>query len=117
MNIIPKIQTYTCPCCNGYIGEAAPIADVMERAPSGQQRLILEMLSRKIGRKVAKDAILERLYDGRPDGGPGSADGVIGTQLTRLRKFIAQFGWTILTTGGGRGSPAFYSLVPMEAGA
>lgn len=115
MNIVARVQSYACPSCGGYIGEAAPIAYVLDRSPSGQQRLILDLLARRIGKKVSRDAVISQLFEGRADGGPELADSVVSTQLSRLRKFVVTYGWTILTTGGGRGSPTFYSLVPTEA--
>lgn len=116
MNIIPRIQSYTCPCCNGFIGEAAPIEMVVERVPRGQQRAMLDLLAKRIGRTVAKASLISVLFDERPDGGPELVDNVINSQMCRLRKMVESFGWSIVTTGGGRGSEVFYRLIPAEAG-
>lgn len=116
MNIIPQIQPYTCPCCNGFIGEAAPIEMVLERVPRGQQKAILGLLSQRIGRTVAKSSMMSTLFDARADGGPDLADNVINAQMSYLRKSIGPFGWSIITTGGGRGSETFYRLIPTEVG-
>ncbi|OAP40377.1 hypothetical protein AU381_00165 [Sinorhizobium glycinis] len=117
MNVIPQVQSYTCPCCNGYIGEAAPIDMVLERVPRGQQKAILELFAKRIGRTVAKAALISSLFDARPDGGPDLADNLINVQVSRLRKVVERHGWSIVTTGGGRGSETFYRLIPTEAGA
>lgn len=116
MNIIPQVQSYTCPCCHGFIGEAAPIDAVLERVARGQQKSILELLSRRVGRTVAKESVLSHLFDDRADGGPDGADRVLAVQLSYLRKFIGRYGWSIVTTGGGRGASTFYRLIPTEAG-
>ena len=116
MNGIPQTQSYMCPCCQGFIGEAAPIEMVVERVPTGQQKSILEVLSRRLGRSVAKASLMGILFDDRADGGPDRADLVFNVQLSNLRKRIERHGWSIVTAGGGRGSPTFYRLVPTEAG-
>ncbi|MDQ0320020.1 hypothetical protein QO002_002158 [Pararhizobium capsulatum DSM 1112] len=117
MNVIPQVQTYTCPCCHGYIGEAAPIDAVLERVARGQQKTILELLSRRVGKTVAKDTVLSLLFDDRADGGPDNAGHVLAVQIFHLRKFVGAYGWSIVTTGGGRGASTFYRLIPTEAGA
>jgi hypothetical protein len=117
MNIIPQVQSYTCPCCQGFIGEAAPIEMVIERVPRGQQKAILELLAKRIGRTVAKTSLLSVLFESRADGGPELADNVINAQMSYLRKSIAPFGWSVVTSGGGRGSETSYRLIPTEVGA
>lgn len=116
MNVIPQTQAYVCPCCQGFIGEAAPIEMVLERVPRGQQKAILGLLSQRIGRTVAKSSMMSALFDARPDGGPELADNVINAQMCRLRKLVEPHGWSIITTGGGRGSETFYRLLPTEVG-
>ena len=117
MNIVPQLQSYVCPCCQGFIGEAAPIELVVERVPRGQQKAILELLSKRVGRTVAKSSVISVLFESRADGGPDLADNVINVQMSHLRKSIGPFGWSIVTTGGGRGSETSYRLIPTEAGA
>ena len=114
MNAISRIQSYTCPCCQGFIGEAAPIEMVVERIPTGQQKSILEVLSRRMGRSVAKASLMAILFEDRADGGPDGADMVFNVQLSKLRKRVERHGWSILTTGGGRGTSTFYRLLPTE---
>ncbi|WP_132958983.1 hypothetical protein [Rhizobium sp. BK251] len=89
---------------------------MLERVARGQQKTILELLSRRVGRTVAKESVLALLYDDRADGGPDNASLVLSTQLYYLRKFIGAYGWSIVTSGGGRGSATFYRLIPTEAG-
>lgn len=117
MNVVARVQTYSCPCCGGSIGEAAPIDAVLERVPRGQQKSILELLSKRAGRTVDKESVLSILYDDRADGGPENPSLVIAAQLSYLRKFLGPYGWSIVTSGGGRGSQTCYRLIPTEVGA
>lgn len=115
--MLQKIQAYDCPCCGNTIGEAAKIDMVLERVSRGQQKTILELLARRVGRVVAKSSVISTLFDERSDGGPEGIDMLINTQISNLRKSISRHGWSIVTTGGGRGSETFYRLVPTEVGA
>ncbi|WP_320196245.1 hypothetical protein RMR10_004540 [Agrobacterium rosae] len=114
MNHVPQTTQYTCPCCKGFIGEAAPIEAVLERVSSGQQKLFLSCLAKRIGQQVSKETIMTRFYSDRRDGGPDNADAIIAVQLSNLRRLIGTFGWSIITTGGGHGTPTFYRLTPTE---
>lgn len=116
MNVIPQTQAYVCPCCQGFIGEAAPIEMVLERVPRGQQKAILEVLARRIGRTVAKSSLISALFDDRADGGPDSASQQISVQIAYLRKNLKQFGWSIVSNGGGRSVEGMYRLIPTEVG-
>ena len=115
--MLSRVQTFTCPCCGGHIGEAAPLSALVEAVSSPTRRAIVELLSARAGRPVMRDAILERVYGGRADGGPDTADKVIMTQVSRLRREIEPFGWTITHGKGGSGERAQWKLIPLEAGA
>lgn len=108
----PRIQTYTCPCCGGDIGEAAPIEQVVENVTQPSRRLILSMLADKPGASVFRDRIIDRLYGSRADGGPDAADNLIKSIVSQLRRQIEPFGWTISTSRGGSGDLAQWRLIP-----
>lgn len=110
-------QSFTCPCCGGFLGESAPIEFLLEKVSKGQQAVILGMLAKRVGRLVSKEAFMEQMYGDRADGGPDSAGNVVNVQLIHLRKKIKPFGWALIRQGGGHGAPTFYRLAPMEAGA
>lgn len=116
MNIQPRLQRCTCPTCGGYLGEAAPLEAVRERISSGLTMTIYDVLSRSSGRLVSPDAILGAMYGGSADGGPLNANAVLHVTVSRLKKQIEPFGWTISSVGRGSGNRASYRLIPMEAG-
>lgn len=116
MNAHSRIQTYCCPSCGGFIGEAAPLDQVRESVTQPSRRLILDMLSSKPGAPVLRDRILDRLYGDRADGGPDSGDHVVKAMVSQLRRQIEPFGWTITGSRGGSGNLAQWRLIPVEAG-
>ncbi|WP_105436387.1 winged helix-turn-helix domain-containing protein [Neorhizobium tomejilense] len=119
MNVQPRIQIFTCPCCGGFIGEAAPISTIVESMNSRVSRRLLERLGRKPGASVSRDAIIDYCYSDDPTGGPERADNVFRVMVCRLRKVIEPYGWTIqCVTGRGPssdGAGALYRLIPTEA--
>lgn len=120
MNANPRIQSYTCPCCGGFIGEAAPIEAVVNAVSSVTGRKILEKLSSNVGRAFPRNEIIDFVYRDDADGGPDDAAGTFSVTLFRLRQVIEPFGWTIEKKGGGGrgeyGTPGLYRLIPTEAG-
>lgn len=113
--MLHKRETFTCPCCGGYIGEAAPVAFVAERLPVGHQARVFEAFSRRVGRPFTKESLIQTMYGDRSDGGPETADNIVSIQVLRLRTFLEQYGWTITSEGRGRGNKVFYRLIPLEA--
>ncbi|MCJ8518989.1 hypothetical protein ABID21_001894 [Pseudorhizobium tarimense] len=116
MNAHPRIASFTCPCCKGFIGEAAPLDQVMESVTQPSRRIILEMLASKPGSPVLRDRILDRLYGDRADGGPDTGDHVVKAMVSQLRRQIEPFGWTVTGSRGGSGNLAQWRLIPVEAG-
>ncbi len=120
MNIAPRIQSYCCPACGGFIGEAAPIGDVLDSMMDSHRKIILSVLSKKPGRIVDKNRLIEAVYGDRADGGPDSTDSAINVHLHRLRKDLSAFGWSIICIGrnsGDFGHGGSYKLMPMEVSA
>lgn len=115
MNVIARVQQYSCPCCGGFIGEAAPIEQVRESITAPAQRIIFDLLSRSIGYAVRRDAIIDRMYGDRADGGPETADLILKAQVSQLRRRIEPFGWTVSVSRGGAGHLAQWRLIPTEA--
>ena len=110
-------QAYCCPACGGYIGDAAPVEFVSDKLPRGHQERIFGILSRRIGRQVSKDTLIDAMYSERADGGPVYADNIVSIEINKLRSQIEGFGWTIVSKGRGSGNKAVYRLIPLEAGA
>lgn len=99
------------------MGEAAPLEAVREKVRMGHALIILDKLSRRVGRLVSADDLLDAMYAGQADGGPDKANTVLHVTMSKLKQEIAAFGWTIISVGRGSGNRASYKLVPMEAGA
>lgn len=121
-NPIPRPDTFSCPCCGGYIGEAAPIEMVVDAISPTVERAILIRLSKSLSRPVPRDTLIDFIYSDDRNGGPDNAQNVFAVSISRLRRRLAAFGWTIQTIGGGGGrggvgDGANYRLVPTEAGA
>lgn len=117
MNIQPRLQTVTCPCCGGFLGEAAPLDAVREKVRMGHQLIILDKLSRRVGRLVSSDDLIDAMYASHADGGPDKANGVLSVSMSRLKQEIAAFGWTIISVGRGSGNRASYKLIPISTSA
>lgn len=115
MNEHPRIQSYSCPCCGGFIGEAAPLDQVRERVTAPARRLIFDLISKRPGKPVLKSVIVDRLYGNRSDGGPDSAGQVVAAMVSQLRRQIEPFGWTITNGRGGSSEHAEWRLIPTEA--
>lgn len=114
--MLSRVRKYSCPCCGGDIGEAASLEAVAEAVSSPTRNTILSMLIRSIGRPVLRDAMIDRLYGDRADGGPERAANIIMVQVSRLRREIEPFGWTITNGKGGAGENAQWRLIPTEVG-
>lgn len=113
--MVSRVQSYSCPCCGGFIGEAAKPEDVSVGL-RGHKRTMFKVLSRNIGRPVSKEDFIREMYGMRADGGPDDAGNVVCVEMLRLRRAIEPFGWTISSTGRA-GLKAEYRLIPLEAGA
>jgi len=115
MNAMPRIEAVTCPCCGGFIGEAAPLEEVLKTVTQGSQRVILAALAKVPGKVVERESLISALYG--YSNGPIDADANLSVYLNRLGKTLPAFGWMIKRTGGGRGNLANYRLIPTEKGA
>jgi hypothetical protein len=114
MNAHPRIQSYCCASCGGFIGEAAPIETIIEAERSWVAKAILQTLSRPVGKRVRRDALIEAVYQLEDE--PENAVRSFAVVLSRLRKRLEGFGWMIQREGskgpsGERG--AIYRLLPI----
>jgi hypothetical protein len=117
MNVQPRIQSYCCPSCGGFIGEASPIEKVREALTAPSQRLIFDALSRPVGRSVHRETLFSLIYGNRRDGGPDRGEHVLTVHVSQLRRKIEPFGWTITASRGGSGNLAQWRLIPTEVSA
>ena len=81
-------------------GHIPPVLDTCKL--SGTQRKIVEILSVNIGRWVSTEAIVDHVYSGDPDGGPGSPRNTITQHVFRANQRIRRKGYRIDADGQGR---------------
>lgn len=117
MNHVPQTAQFTCPCCKGFIGEAAPIDFVKDAVIGGLQVKIMKELTDRVSRPVMMSHLIDKCFEDDPDGGPENAANSIHVAIHKLRKRLSAFGWCI--EGSGRGSAGFYGsgtyrLIPAE---
>jgi DNA-binding response OmpR family regulator len=112
MNHHHRIASFSCPTCGGHIAEAAGLDAVREAVTAPAQRLIFDMLSKRAGQPVERDRIMSRVYGDRADGGPERGDVVLKVHVSKLRKKLEPFGWTITNSRGGSGNLAQWRLIP-----
>lgn len=116
MNHVPQTKQYVCPCCRGFIGEAAPI-DKVTATLSGFNKIILSELAKEVGRNVSRGEILQAMYGADRDGGPDYAQNVVSIYIHRLRKILPAYGWSIVSSqraGANTGDGGLYRLTPAE---
>lgn len=114
MNVIPATTAFECPCCHGFIGEAAPTDDVAQTITSSQKLVIFKALAKKPGRVLSVEFLENQIWGSDPNGGPDASRNAVYIMVHRLNKHIARYGWHIASQG--RGSAGGYRLIPTEAG-
>ncbi|WP_084682924.1 helix-turn-helix domain-containing protein [Neorhizobium vignae] len=115
MNVAPRIQSFCCPTCGGFIGEAAPIEAVIDAQTSPVSKAILTALSSPIGKHMTRDDIVSAVWPRRKPDDPANNFRVT---LYSLRKRLTPVGWSIVcerSRGLSDENGSFYRLIPTEA--
>lgn len=73
----------------------------------------MQALARIYPRATTKAHLVDALYAEDPNGGPETASMVIGVHLSRLRRRLPAYGWTIPQCSAGRGAQSRYRLEPL----
>lgn len=114
MSASPRTEAFTCPCCGGQIGEAAPIEAVIEAESSWVCQAILKALSEPVGQRRRRQELVEAIYRDRRQ--PQHANNGFKVALSHLRKRVEAFGWMI-ERKGSKGpedhTGAVYRLIPI----
>jgi len=80
--------------------------------PRGQKNIV-DALTAIYPRRIYIDELVDNVYAFDPNGGPDGAQNVVRVQISRLRKLLPSFGWTIPQTNGQQGQRGFHRLVPV----
>lgn len=117
MNHVPQSSQFTCPCCKGFIGEAAPIDAVIDAENSPVAKRILRALSNPVGSRVPTKDIIKKVW---PVDRPSDPSQSLRVAMCNLRKRLQLYGWS-LVTDRSRGiteyGGSFYRLIPAEVSA
>lgn len=103
-----------CPTCNRPMDAVPSVASLAEAPLDAHQRMIVAALSRAYPRSMTAEAIAVAIYGHRADGGPETALQTVRVLISRIRRVLPKFGWTIPTGRCGRGNIGEYRLEPVR---
>jgi DNA-binding response OmpR family regulator len=95
-----------CPCCHQDVeGRPDPASVVASIDFNATERAVMECLARSFGRWIPTEALTNKVYSCRADGGPISANNCLSVTIHRLRKsnILTAHGFEIKSRNG-RGS-------------
>lgn len=105
--------TKHCPTCGSPI-ESVPVSALLEAsALDPHERLLVEELARIYPRGTTISHLVHSLYGADPNGGPDTAHQAISVYMSRARRKLADFGWTITKGRTGPGSHSNFKMEPM----
>ena len=78
------------------------------------QRMIVAALVKAFPRHMTAEAIANSIYRHRADGGPETALQTVRVQISRLRRALPAYGWTIPLGYRGRGNIGEYRWEPVR---
>lgn len=109
MNVQTRLQPITCPCCGGFLGEAAPIEAMRAHFSDGEFKAIKALASS--GETGLTPGDLAFKLHHKDDTATRQKMRIL---ICALRRKVEKFGYYI--PGGTRGRIAVYRLLPVEAG-
>ena len=102
-----------CPTCHRPMSAHAPVDALKDARLEPQCRLIVDLLASAYPRAVSLERIYDELYGFDPNGGPDNPSGVVAVRITKLRRQIEPYGWTV-PYNRGLGGSGRYRLAPIE---
>lgn len=85
-----------CPCCGQDMPTTRkPFELLWLDGLRNQDRIILKAIISAYPNGIPIEGIIERMYSGRPDGGPDSAKSIAFCRMTHIRKRLLGSGWQL----------------------
>lgn len=107
-------MTCICPTCHRPMNAGRAPIEGLASAPLGNlERRLVEAMVQAYPRSLTKNYLIEFLYSDDPDGGPESVGSILAVMMTRLRKKLPAYGWTIPLNTRGAGNYGRYRLEPL----
>lgn len=104
-------MSISCPVCGGHLAQV-PVEVLLDIRLPNQNRFVLQELIRLYPRSVSKDRLLDALYGHvRTPAAEGNGLNVI---LSRLRKELQPYGWTVSSARDGFGASTGHGLKPVK---
>lgn len=100
-----------CPCCDQPMKGTPEVHHLKEIKVTSMQEIILHTLVAIYPKGITGDDLVWQTYQGSNE--PDSARSAMNVQINRLRKRLAEYGWTIPNNQTGRGNMKRYSLQPL----
>ncbi|WP_428029789.1 helix-turn-helix domain-containing protein [Ancylobacter sp.] len=104
----------TCPTCGQPMRAGTDVKALTGLARGPVSRAILDTLVESYPASIEGRRLAEAVWGDDPDGGPNWPAGSLFILMRRLRLKLGPLGWTITSTGPGRGGASF-RLAPLEA--
>jgi DNA-binding response OmpR family regulator len=95
--------------------ERNPTTELEDAPLSRGQKNIVDALAAIYPRRIYINDLVDNVYAFDPNGGPDNAHNTVRVQISRLRKLLPSFGWTIPMNHRGAGNHGFYRLEPVAA--
>lgn len=84
----------TCPCCGQDVNDTGkPFYLAWMDGLRNQDRILLKAIISAYPDGLPVETLIEKVYGGRPDGGPDTARNVVFCRLTHIRKVLLGSGW------------------------
>lgn len=108
-------MTIHCPCCGQSVNADRLSVNALVDAPMERRmRDLLDALVKVYPRSVSISYLTDALYAADPNGGPDNPGNSIRVYISRLRKILPQYGWTIPSNRSGFGAHSRYRLEPLK---
>lgn len=99
-----------CPTCRRPMDSVPSVASLADAPLDPHQRMIVAALVKAYPRAMTAEAIAASIYGHRADGGPETALQTVRVLISRIRRVLPFYGWTIPTGRSGRGNVGEYKL-------